>query len=206
MGQFVEAAEEDSRRLGLSIEDVAAADEARQRLAVVVSKTRSTQGTSVDAVVKRDVRKAAEAIFRPLAMRVKNDPDVDPGIKTGLGLRVPPEDGTGRGSRVGPPTSVPALLCAEPLAGGHRLRYVDERTPDTSALPREASGLLLFAHFGDRGDVTPTDDPERASLLRGYTRTPLRTELPLDARGRVVTYFGRWQGKHGELGPWSRPR
>ena len=206
MRRFVNAAAGDPRRLGLAGEEVARADGVQRALAAAVARARSSVGNAVDATVKARLRGEAEAVFRPLAMRVKRDAAVSADVKLKLGLRPPRGEGAGRGTPVGPPTTAPELVSVAVVDGGHRLRYQDPRTPASAALPREATGLLLFAHVADRGGTSPIDDPSRASLLRGYTRTPLRIELPLEARGRLVTYFGRWQGKHGHLGPWSKPR
>jgi hypothetical protein len=201
MERFAAALEAESTRLGVSSVEARAATEAVKAFKEALADVNLLR-TSVNVVLKDEARREAEAVVRPLAMRVKQNRSLTPADLDGLGLRKP---ATGRGARIGPPTTEPVFLCAQPVGGGHLLRYHDAGTPDSRALPRTASQLMLYAAFAPRGEATPTDDPSSAELLRGYTRTPVRTQLPLDARGRMVTYYARWQGKHGEPGPWSRP-
>jgi hypothetical protein len=48
-------------------------------------------------------------------------------------------------------------------------------------------------------------NPANARLIGDYTRNPVVVAFEHRADGKKATYFARWKGSRGDVGPWSTP-
>jgi hypothetical protein len=152
--------------------------------------------TSVDTEAKNDERKAAAAFIRPfVAQFLKFDP-VTNEDRTAMELHNRDTIHT----PIGEPTTRPLISDIRPL-GGFRveIRFQDEATPTSKAIPYGNNGCLLNFTWG----------PERITNYAQLTQTKLMTRspwtltLPPEAEGKFLSCATRWQNERGELGPWS---
>ena len=101
---------------------------------------------------------------------------------------------------IGAPSSR-ALITDIKALGGFRLeiRFQDEATPDTRAIPYGCNGCLLYYSWGAEKllDYTVLKDTKL------MTHNPFVLDLPPEAEGRFASCAVRWQNERGDLGPWS---
>jgi hypothetical protein len=152
--------------------------------------------TSVDTEEKNDQRKAAEGFVRPFIQQyLKFDP-VNNEDRTAMNLHNKDTTHT----NIGKPTTR-ALITDLKTLGGFRveIRFQDETTPDSHAIPYGCNGCLLNFTWG----------PEKVTDYAALTQTKLMThspfvlDLPPEAEGKFLSCAVRWQNERGELGPWS---
>ncbi|MDR1147371.1 MAG: hypothetical protein LBK66_01955 [Spirochaetaceae bacterium] len=152
--------------------------------------------TSVDTEEKNDQRKAAEGFVRPFIQQyLKFDP-VTNEDRTAMNLHnrdtthTPIEKPTTR-----------ALITDLKALGGFRveIRFQDEATPDSHAIPYGCNGCLLNFVWGPE-KVTDYAALTQTQLM---TRTPFVLDLPPEAEGKFLSCATRWQNERGELGPWG---
>ena len=48
-------------------------------------------------------------------------------------------------------------------------------------------------------------DPRETDYQGAYSRNGIRVEFEPTLRGKIVTYYARWCGVRGDVGPWSTP-
>ncbi|MDR1096078.1 MAG: hypothetical protein LBL31_06790 [Spirochaetaceae bacterium] len=100
-------------------------------------------------------------------------------------------------TRIGTPRTV-ALLTGLRATGGSavELRFRDEATPDSTAIPYGMGGCLLNYAWG------PEKINDHALLTKTVlmTRTPYTLVLPPAASGATLSCCARWQNKTGHLG------
>ncbi len=163
-----------------------------------------TPGTRTSATIaaKDAARAAAEATVRPYAQRIRVNPAVTNLSRVTIGVTV----------AVFPPTPIPApltnpvlsLIRATPLV--HVLAYADAETPLTKAKPYGAKFCQVFQTIG----IAPAVDPTVANFVGGFSKSPLQIQHEAGNRGKIATYFCRWQngsgpGGVGAVGPWGDP-
>ena len=152
--------------------------------------------TAVDTEAKNDQRKAAESFVRPFVQQyLKFDP-------------VTNEDRTAMNLHNTDTTKTPiekpesrALITDLKALGGFRveIRFQDEATPDSHAIPYGCNGCLLNYTWGPE-KVT---DYAALSQTRLMTHNPWTLELPPEAEAKFFSGATRWQNERGELGPWG---
>ena len=177
---------------------VAAADALFQAAyALAIAPGTRTSGTIAD---KDTERVNTEAIVRPLAVRIIQNPSVSAMLKTDIGVTVPSVVPT----PVPAPTTAPVLILvsAGPLI--HTLQYRDSATPLVKAKPFGVVSLELSAQLGTSAGI----DPDAATFLNGYNKTPFQVSWNAPDRGKHATYWGRWMTRSGpagvpQRGPWS---
>ena len=100
------------------------------------------------------------------------------------------------------PGSSPLLNVIGNTPGVQTVRFADSTTPDSPAKPVGAAQLQLFVAVGD----APATDPDGRRLPGRLhpQRHPRRASTPTQD-GKVATYFARWCGIRGDVGPWSLP-
>jgi hypothetical protein len=152
--------------------------------------------TAVDTEAKNDARKAAEAFVRPfMAQYLKFDP-VTNEDRTAMHLH----------NRDTVHTAIPvpatrAIITELKAKGGFQveIRFQDEATPDSAAIPYGDNGCLLSFTWG----------PEKVADYAALTQTQLMTHnlwtltLPPQAEGKFLSCATRWQNEKGDLGPWG---
>ncbi|MDR0561078.1 MAG: hypothetical protein LBG73_00115 [Spirochaetaceae bacterium] len=152
--------------------------------------------TSVDTEVKNEARKAAVGFVRPFIQQyLKFDPVTDED-RTAMNLH-------NRGkthSVIGKPADR-ALITNLKALGGFRveIRFQDEATPDSRAIPYGCNGALMNYTWG----AEKITDYARLSQTCLMTVSPFVITLPPEGEGAFFSAAARWQNNRGELGPWS---
>lgn len=169
--------------------------------AYLVSVTPATR-TSAAIAAKDAARASAEAIVRPYAQRIRVNPAVTNASRVTIGVTV----------AVFPPTPIPApltnpvlgLVRATPLT--HVMAFSDSDTPTTKAKPYGVKQCSILVTIG----IAPAVDPTVARYVGGFTKSPLQITHDSGDRGKIATYFSRWEngsgpGGVGAFGPWGTP-
>lgn len=180
---------------------IVAASYAVWNAAYLVAITPGTR-TSAAIAAKDAARASAEAVVRPYAQRIRSNPAVSNAARVLIGVTV----------AVFPPTPIPApltnpvlaLVRATPLT--HVLAYADADTPTTKAKPYGVKQCTILVVIG----LAPAVDPTAARYVGGYTKSPLQITHDSSDRGKIATYFARWENGSGPggvsaVGPWGTP-
>jgi hypothetical protein len=152
--------------------------------------------TSVDTEAKNDERKAAEAFARQfVAQYLKFDP-VTNEDRTAMNLHN--HDTTH--SPIGSPKTRSLITDLKAL-GGFRveIRFQDESTPESRAIPYGMNGCLLNYTAG-AGKAAEYAFLDKTALM---THSPFSLALGPETEGKFLSCACRWQNEKGELGPWS---
>lgn len=165
--------------------------------ALAVNPPTRTSGTIAD---KDAARFAAEALVRPLAVRIIRNPSVANIDRVNIGVTVPSSTPTPVPAPVTPPALI--LVGAGPLL--HNLQYRDATAPLVKAKPFGVISLWLYAQLGTSAGI----DPDAATFLGARNKTPLQVSWSSGDRGKHATYWARWATRSGpagvpQLGPWS---
>jgi hypothetical protein len=160
------------------------------------ASNRATRSTT-DVVLKDQMRASAEALIRGYANRIRVNAGIRDELKIAVGVN--PDNPT-RSKRFVQPTS-PVLTVVAATNGAHTLRYADSLAPNRVAKPFGATTLLLFVAIGDE----PATDPKSARHYGNFTRNQIVVNFDSKHRRKTATYFARWSGQRGDVGPWSIP-
>ncbi len=147
--------------------------------------------------IKDTKRNAAEALCRQYAIQIKYNNGIDDSLKLGIGVR---PVNNAREPIFAPQTS-PLLNIVANTPGAQTVRYADSLEPEKRAKPFGAASLQLFAAIGE----DPIDDEGQAEFIGNFTKNPIAVAFVEEDNKKVATYFARWQGKRGDVGPWSLP-
>jgi hypothetical protein len=98
------------------------------------------------------------------------------------------------------PGTHPVLNVVAATNGAHTLTYKDSMSIQR-AKPFGAVFLELSATIADDIDR----DPANARHIGDYTRNPVVVAFENREDGKKATYFARWKGASGDVGPWSTP-
>ncbi|MDR0586093.1 MAG: hypothetical protein LBG26_02520 [Treponema sp.] len=152
--------------------------------------------TSVDTEAKNDARIAAKDFVRPFIQQyLKFDPVTN---EDRTAMRLPNKDPTH--TPVGEPKTRVLITDLKALGGFQtEVRFQDEATPDSKAVPYGMNGALLNYIWGPE-KVT---DYALIKETRLMTRSPFTLSLPPEAEGKFLSCFARWQNERGELGKWG---
>jgi hypothetical protein len=158
--------------------------------------------TSATVAAKDAARASAESIVRPYAQRIKVNPAVSNEMRSTIGVTID----------TFPPTPIPApltnpvlsLIRMIPLT--HVFAYADSDTPTKKAKPYGVKFCSVSVSVG----IAPAVDPTVARYVGGFGKSPLQITFDAADRGKVATYFARWQngsgpGGVGAFGPWATP-
>jgi hypothetical protein len=153
--------------------------------------------TKVTVNTKNEKRAAAESVCRQYAGVIKRNAGVTDSDKIAIG--VPPINN--ERTPVPAPGSSPLLNVIGNTPGVQTVRFADSTTPDSGAKPTGAFQLQLYVAVGD----APAVAPEAATFQGAHTRNAVRVSFQSTQDGKVATYFARWCGIRGDVGPWSLP-
>jgi hypothetical protein len=150
--------------------------------------------TSVDVLAKNKLRAAGEKDLRAFNREfIVNSRYVTDEQREELGC---PVHDTTR-TRIGTPKTVPLLTSLRAMSGhAVELRFQDETTPDTTAIPYGMNGCLLNYAWGPE----KIDDPALLKETALMTHTPYTLTLPPAAEGSFLSCYVRWQNETGDLG------
>lgn len=192
----------DPRKFSLTEEDAQAISAAVEAFADAYRLTVDpATATPVATVAKNQARCAAESLCRRYVGLIKPDWRVSDADKIALG--VPPPRKSGKGTPVHVPQSAPLLKITgfTGAGAGHELRVSDSASPCRIAKPSGAAELQLFVAVAD--DLVR--DPEQARFRGVITRNIATVGFEHSEGGKTATYFARWSGPRGDVGPWSSP-
>lgn len=103
--------------------------------------------------------------------------------------------------RIDCPQTSPLLNIKAATPGSHTVTYADSLEPEKKAKPFGAASIQLFCAIKD----TATENVNDAAFVGLFTMNPIATEFGEADDGKMATYFARWSGKRGDVGPWSLP-
>jgi hypothetical protein len=152
--------------------------------------------TAVDTAAKNNRRKAAESFARAFVQQyLKFDPVTN---EDRTAVRVHNPDTTH--TPIGTPATR-AMITGLKALGGFRveIRFQDEATPNSHAVPYGDNGCLLCYTWG--AEKTLDYAPLTQTIL--MTRSPYVLTQPPEAEGKFLTCSTRWQNERGELGTWG---
>jgi len=159
--------------------------------------------TGPTIAAKDAARASAEATVRPFAQRIRVNPAVTNEARATIGVTIaafPP-------TPIPPPLTNPELSLVRMTPLTHVFSYADATTPTSKAKPYGVKFCQVFVTVG----IAPAVDPTVARFIGGFTKSPLQVTFDAADRGKVATYFPRWQngsgpGGIGATGPWGTPQ
>jgi hypothetical protein len=153
--------------------------------------------TKVAVQEKDEARNDATAICRQYAQQIKMNAGISDPDKIAVGI--PPINETRTPRNV--PDSSPLVNCLGATPGSHTLRYADSATPDRPAKPFGAQNIQIWVAIKE----TATVNEDEAQFYGAFTRNPISVGFAPEDDGKMATYFARWAGGDGQVGPWSLP-
>ena len=195
---FVTKLVDEPSRYGLLPADAASIEEAVNLFAAAYSVCVDKDTRSSSNIITKDkMRAQAERLCRFWAQTIKRNAGVTDADKNGLGIHL---DNTTPAPIVAPSSS-PSLMIVGATPGAHTLRYHDSMAPTARKKPFGAESLYLFATVSD----TVAADQNEARFIGRFKRNPMGIPFTRADDGKVATYFARWSGPRGDVGPWSLP-
>jgi hypothetical protein len=86
------------------------------------------------------------------------------------------------------------------------LFFRDSMTPKSRAKPPGAERLELFSAYLDEGAKCSGElPPENKKYEGSFKKNPINVPLDFSMGNRRPTFWARWAGFDGEVGPWSLP-
>jgi hypothetical protein len=152
--------------------------------------------TRVDTLAKNEGRAAAEKVVRSFVQQYLMFPPVTNEDREAMGLHNPDPTRTNIGT---PDTR--ALITDMQNLGGFRvkIRFQDETTPLSHAIPYGMNGCLLIYICGEE----KVSDYKLLTSDVLMTASPFTLELPAEAEGKFLSVAAMWQNDKGEKGPKS---
>ncbi|MDR1095731.1 MAG: hypothetical protein LBL31_05030 [Spirochaetaceae bacterium] len=150
--------------------------------------------TSGDVLAKKELKTAGEKELRAFNREyILSSRNVTDDQRRDIGC---PVHDTTR-TRIGTPKTVPLLTSLRAMSGhAVELRFQDETTPDTTAIPYGMNGCLLNYAWGPE----KIEDPALLKETALMTHTPYTLTLPPAAEGSFLSCYVRWQNETGDLG------
>jgi hypothetical protein len=149
--------------------------------------------TSVDTEAKNEAHAAADHFVRQFIKQYLTFDPVTRQDRIAMGLPIPDPTHT----HIGVPKTR-ALITDLRTLGGFEIgiRFQDEETPESSAIPYGMNGCLLNFIWGPE----KTEDYALLKETRLMTRSPFTLSLPSEAEGKFLSCYTRWQNETGHLG------
>lgn len=139
-------------------------------------------------------RAAMLAIVRPLASQIQTDLAISDEDKLLIGVQPKNFNRTPTYA----PATAPVLAFLGATTGVHRLTFADELTPSKKLMPIGSVGIDVYVGVG----VAPVPLAD-CSFSQRYSRWPIVVTFDPGDAGKTATYFARWAGRRGDVGPWS---
>jgi hypothetical protein len=152
--------------------------------------------TAVDTELKKETRKTTEAFIRQfIAQYLKFDPVTN---EDRTAMNIHNKDTTH--TPIGKPTTRVLITELKALGGFQtEIRFQDETTPNSRAIPYGMNGCLL-------NYTVSTEKATDYALLKDttlMTHSLFTLSLGPEAEGKFLSCAPRWQSERGELGPWG---
>jgi hypothetical protein len=155
--------------------------------------------TPATVAAKDAARASAEAVFRPYAIRIRDNASVTDANKVALGLTIPSLVPT----PIPPPTVAPvlALVSATPLVT--KLGYKATGSAG-KAKPYGSIGVEIWTSIG----TAAATDPVQCTYRCTATKSPFLLNHSAENIGKILTVFARFSNRSGtagiaDVGPWS---
>lgn len=159
--------------------------------AAIAGSTRGPMTVSSKDTARANVQNFA----RQLAININNNPSITNDQKTALGITVRKTTKT----PVPTPTTSPILtfIAATPLQ--HTLRYADQLTPASRALPFGA----ICCEINVFVSLTPPTPDSLATFVLSMTKNPVPIDFTNGMQGKTAYYIAYWRTRTGLYGPVS---
>lgn len=154
----------------------------------------STRGPATVAT-KNGARAAVTVNVRIVAQLVNNNPTVTDDQRVALGITVRKTTKT----PIPTPTSSPLLTFVAATPFSHTIRFADQNTPSSRALPFGALAMELHVFVSD----TPPPVGALATMVLTATKNPYGVTFTGAQVGMNAYYKGYWRTRTGDLGPPS---
>ena len=183
--------------VGLAISDAntiaaAVADFLAKRAIVINDETRTPV-----AIEEKDVsRNSCVQLCRGYAMIIRNNNGVTDAAKIAVGVRPINPDR----EPIFVPGTQPNVEVLATTNGLQTLEITETGSPKKS-LPFGAASIQVYVHVGDAINT----DPDEARFIGNFTKNPIIVAYDHSENAKVATYFARWCGRRGDVGPWSTP-
>lgn len=202
--QFCNAINNDPARYMMSPADGQWLMQALQRflaaLAVATNNANRTHGT---IAAKQDARSILQGLIRDYSAHIRANKGIVDEDKINVG--VPPGNIVRKKRRC--PTTAPLLNYIGSLPGIDQLVFHDSNTTTSKMKPYGAERLELWRAYSILAgpNAEPMPKKEDAKLVGSFKKSKMliETDLEQEACGARPTYWGRWVGFHGDVGPWS---
>lgn len=157
--------------------------------------------TPVTVAAKDADRASAEAVVRPYAVQISKNAAVTDANKTAIGVKVPSVVPT----PIPAPVDAPALSLVS-LTPGQGTFGFKAVAATGKAKPFGVVAVEIRTAVG----VAHTVDPNAATYVGDYTKSPFRLTFPAGDAGSKLTVFARFKTRSGpagvaQTGPWSAP-
>jgi hypothetical protein len=187
----------DPARYGVTPADAAEVLEAASAFTAAYQVWNSpATATSSNLCLKDEARAKLVAALRRVGALVRVSESVTAADKIAMGVKPTPRSYP----RTPAPQECPALSLTFNNHTGHTLRVYSPHST-SAARPRGTVGVLLFRTIAE----TAVNHPDEARFVAFVTRDRIHLEPARGHNGKRATYFARWAGTKGELGPWSTP-
>ncbi|MDR2417907.1 MAG: hypothetical protein LBD79_02500 [Treponema sp.] len=152
--------------------------------------------TTVDTAVKNERRDEAKSFVRTFIDQYLMFDPVSNEDRLALGIRNHDPHRT----PIGRPKTRALIIGLKALGGFQvELRFQDETTPESRAVPYGCNGCLLRYTWGPE----KISDHGALTLSQLMTRSPWVISLPPESEGKFFTGVTCWQSEKSELGPWG---
>lgn len=170
--------------------------------AFMVASNEKTR-TKLTVIAKDNARSILKSTISNYSAMIRANQGVSDADKVAIGVR--PRNVSHR-RRTCPQTSPLLKYLGSPL-GFEVLFFTDASTPDSRAKPYGAAQLELYVAYSRPGVGEPQPKADDAIYLGPFKKNPIRVpqDAEQEARSARPTYYARWRGFDGEVGPWSLP-
>ena len=145
--------------------------------------------------LKDEKRAIAEQLVRKYGSLIKPNDGISNADKIAIG--VPPPN-FNRDPVLCPQTQ-PKINVVAATFGAHTLKYADSIDDESGKKPFGATELQLWVCIDDE----PEPNVANARYYGKFTRNPVAVAFSHADNGKVATYYSRWCGRRGDVGPWS---
>jgi hypothetical protein len=194
---FADAINASPSTYGLSLTDasniVTANNNFQAAYATAIDPTTRTRTTVAS---KDSYRNAALATFRGYYVIIQNDPGVTDDNKLAAGIKVKSQSK----HKILCPQTQPGLVILGAIPLQIQCRFQDQ--DHVTVRGRKAPGAISV-QFWAEVSLTPTENVANAHFIGDFTRNIVQLNFEPGDAGKTAVIWCRWQGRRGDIGPWS---
>ncbi|MDR0411610.1 MAG: hypothetical protein LBH75_06520 [Treponema sp.] len=152
--------------------------------------------TSVDTEAKNQARRETAAFIRPFIGQYLKFPPVTDEDRVAMGVH----NRKKRSAFIPAPHTRPIITDLYTLGGGRvKIRFSDETTSNSRAIPHGMNGCLFFFTIGPER----VRDCAALTQIKLLTRSPYTLIFPPSMQVNFLSCAVRWQNRRGVIGPLS---